>query len=140
MSTQLISKINLKSTLDIHKYLQLENKCYSLLSNDEIRFVGIINNMGNLIAGGISNDIDFLETNGEKRKLYMQIALEFSMRQDFDDTLGKINYIATNRNNVLMITVPIQHNHILLISAEPTLIVEQIISKICSLEFFQSDA
>jgi len=139
MSTPLISKTYSKSTLDIHKYLKLENKCYSLLSNDEIRFVGIINNMGNLIAGGISNDIDFLETSDEKRKFYMQMALEFSMRKDFDDTLGKINYISTNRDNVLMITVPIHHNHILLISAESTSVVEQIISKIRSLEFFQSD-
>jgi hypothetical protein len=139
MSTELISKMDLKSTLDIHKYLQLENKCHSLLNNDEIRFVGIINNMGNLIAGGIRNDIDFLETDEEKRKLYMQIVLEISMRKDFDDTLGKINYITTNRDNVLMITVPIHHNHIMLISAESASNVEQIISKVYSLGFFESD-
>ena len=139
MLTQLISKMDLKSTLDIHKYLQLENKCHSLLNDDEIRFVGIIDNMGNLIAGGMSNDIDFLETDDEKRKLYMQMALEFAMRKDFDDSLGKINHIVTNRNNVLMITVPIHHNHIMLISAESTAVAEQIISKIHSLGFFQSD-
>jgi len=138
MSNQLISKMNLKSTLDIHEYLHLENKCYSLLRNDEIRFVGIIDNMGNLIAGGISEDIDYLETDEERRKLYMQIALEISMRKDFDDTLGKINYVTTNRDNILMIIVPM-HSYAVLISAKPTSITEQIISKVNSLGLFQSE-
>lgn len=129
MSNQLISKMNLKSTLDIHKYLQLENKCYSLLSDNEIRFVGIIDNMGNLIAGGISKNVDYLETDEERRKLYMQIALETSMRKDFDNTLGKINYVATNRDNILMIIVPM-NSYAVLISAKPTSITEQIISKV----------
>ncbi|MGY5143144.1 MAG: DUF6659 family protein [Candidatus Nitrosopumilus sp. bin_32a] len=137
MSNQLISKMNLKSTLDIHKYLRLENKCYSLLNDKEIRFVGIINNMGNLIAGGISKNVDYLETDDERRKLYMQIALETSMRRDFDDTLGKINYVTTNRDNILMIIVPM-NGYIVLISAKPTSIAEQIISKVHSLGFFQS--
>jgi len=127
--------MNLKSTLDIHEYLHLENKCYSLLRNDEIRFVGIIDNMGNLIAGGISEDIDYLETDEERRKLYMQIALEISMRKDFDDTLGKINYVTTNRDNILMIIVPM-NSYAVLISAKPTSITEQIISKVNSLGFF----
>lgn len=121
--------MNLKSTLDIHKYLQLENKCYSLLSDNEIRFVGIIDNMGNLIAGGISKNVDYLETDEERRKLYMQIALETSMRKDFDNTLGKINYVATNRDNILMIIVPM-NSYAVLISAKPTSITEQIISKV----------
>jgi len=135
MSNQLLSKRNLKSTLDIHKYLQLENKCYSLLGNDEIRFVGIIDNMGNLVAGGISEDIDYLETNEERRKLYMQIALEISMRKDFDDTLGKINYVTTNRDNILMIAIPMG-SYVVLISAKPTSITEQIVSKVYTLGFF----
>jgi len=138
MSNQLISKMNLKSTLDIHEYLQLENKCYSLLSDEEIRFVGIIDSMGNLIAGGISKGVDYLETDEERRKLYMQIALETSMRKDFDDTLGKINYVTTNRDNILMIIVPM-HSYAVLISAKPTSITEQIISKVNSLGLFQSE-
>ena len=138
MLKQLTFKADLKSTSNVNKYLQLENKCRKLLSNDEIRFVGVINRMGNLIAGGISDGIDLLETDEKRRKLYIQIALEISMRKDFDDTLGKINYVATNRDNVLMITVPM-NNHVMLISAKSTSIAEQIISKIHSMGFFQSN-
>ena len=138
MLKQLTFKANLKSTSNVNKYLQLENKWRKLLSNDEIRFVGIINRMGNLIAGGISDGVDLIETDESRRKLYLQIALEISMRKDFDDTLGKINYVVTNRDNVLMIVMPMS-NHVLLISAKSTSIVEQIISKVHSMGFFQSN-
>ncbi|PBO84894.1 MAG: hypothetical protein COA77_07335 [Thaumarchaeota archaeon] len=138
MQKQLTFKINLKSTLDVNVYLQLENKCQKLFSNDEIRFVGVINNMGNLIAGGFSKCVDLIETDEERRKLYMQMTLEISMRKDFDDTLGTINYITTNRSNVLMITIPL-HDHVILISAKHTSTVEQIGSDVCALKFFESE-
>jgi len=69
----------------------------------------------------------------------MQMALEIAMRKDFDDTLGKINYIATNRRNVVMISIPM-NNHVVLISAKPTTTPEQIIKKAYALGFFQSEA
>jgi len=138
MIKQLIFKGDPKSPLDVDKYLQLENKCDNLLKNDEIKFVGMINHMGNLIAGGFSEGVDLLETDEKRRKLYMQTALEISMREDFNDTLGKINYIATNRDNVLMITIPM-NNHVVLISAKPTSKAEQIITKAHALGFFQSE-
>lgn len=138
MIKQLIFNGDPKSPLDVDKYLQLENKCHSLLKNDEIRFVGIINRMGNLISGGFSEGLDLLETDEKRRKFYMQTALEISLRKDFNDTLGKINYITTNRDNVLVITIPMI-NHVVLISAKPTSKAEQIITKAYALGFFRSE-
>ena len=69
----------------------------------------------------------------------MQMTLEISMRKDFDNTLGEINYVSTNRKNVLMITVPI-NNHVLLISAKPTAVVQEIIVKARISGFFKSEA
>ena len=70
--------------------------------------------------------------------LYIQMALEIAMRKEFDDTLGKINYIATNRNKVLMITIPMD-DHVILISAEPTYTADQIIAKAQDLELFHPE-
>ena len=126
-------------TLGVNKHSQLENKCRELFRDDKIRFVGIINNMGKLIAGGFNKGIISMETEEQKRMLYMQMVLEIAMRKDFDDTLGKVNYIATNRNNVLMMSIPM-NNHVVLISAEPTTTAEQIIKKAHAHEFFQSEA
>ena len=126
-------------TLEVNKHSQLENKCRELFRDDRIRFVGVINNMGKLIAGGFNKGIVSMETEEQRRMLYMQMALEIAMRKDFDDTLGKINYIATNRRNVVMISIPM-NNHVVLISAEPTATAEQIIKKAYAHEFFQSEA
>ena len=139
MLKQLTFKGDLKSRLDDNKYLHLENKCNEFLRDDEIRFVGVVNNMGNLIAGGLSNRVDWIETDEKRRMLYMQMALEISMRKEFDNTLGEINYVSTNRKNIMMITIPL-NNHILLISAKRTAFVEEIIAKAHVLGFFKSEA
>jgi len=139
MLKQLTFKGDVKSKLNDNKYHCLDNKCNELLRYSEIRFVGIINNMGNLIAGGLSNGVDWIETDEKRRMLYMQMTLEILMRKDFDNTLGETNYVSTNRKNVLMITVPM-NNHVLLISAKPTAVVEEIIAKIHLLGFFKSEA
>ena len=48
----------------------------------------------------------------------MQMCLEWSMRKEFDDTLGPIKWIASRRENVVMVSIPISEN-LLLISTEP---------------------
>ena len=139
MLKQLSFKGDLPPSLEFYKFPQLENKCQKLLKGDMIRFVGVINNMGNLIAGGLTKGMDWIETDEQRRMLYMQMALEISMRKDFDNSLGKINYVTTLRGNVLMITIPM-NNHVILISAKPKAIVEQIITEVNALGFFQSEA
>jgi len=139
MLKQLTFKGDVKSRLSNNEYFNLENKCSEFLRSDKIRFVGVINRMGNLIAGGFSNNVDWIETDEKRRTLYMQVALEIAMRIDFDSTLGKINYVTTNRDNVLMITIPM-NNHVLLISAKPTAVVKEIIAKTHVLGLFKSEA
>ena len=138
MLKQLILKDDLKSTLDVNKYLQLENKCQEILKDDTIGFIGIINNMGKFIAGGYDKDPGSFETDEKRNMLYMQMVLEISMRKEFDDTLGKINYVATNRDKVLMISIPM-NDHVVLISAKSVVAAEKIITKTQVQELFQSE-
>jgi len=135
MLKQLISKTDSKTTSDII-HSQLKNKCFRLLRYDEIQFVGIINNMGNLSCGGFCKGKDLIETDEQKRKLYMQTALEISMHGDFHDVFGKTNYVTVNTDDVLRIIVPI-NKYVVLIFAKPTSIVEEIISKVNTLRFFK---
>lgn len=103
-------------------------KCKELLNDDQIRFAGIINKLGNLIAGGFKDGIRPFMPEEHLRMMYMQMVLEISMRKDFDASLGEINYITALRNKALMISLPI-NDHLLLISAEPTAITERLITK-----------
>lgn len=52
------------------------------------------------------------------RMTYMQMQLDFKMRQELDDVLGPIDYIASRRTKQLVISVPIGDN-LVLITAEP---------------------
>ena len=107
---------------------KLEKICKDFLNDDQIRFAGVINGMGNLVAGGFRKGIDPIENDEKRRTLYMQMVLEISMRKEFDSTLGPINYIATSRGNTMMITIPV-NNRVILISAEPTIVVEKLVTK-----------
>ena len=103
-------------------------KCSELLANKQIRFVGIINKFGNLIAGGFKEGVTPCVSVENLRLMYMQMVLEISMRKEFDSSLGNINYIASRRDKALMVSIPMD-DHLLLISASPMYITEKLVTK-----------
>jgi hypothetical protein len=112
----------------------LENLCTKLSNEPKIRFCGVINSMGKIVAGGFKDDIKPLDSEDQRRMLYMQSTLELSMKGEFDENLGIINYITTYRDNVVLINMPMKrYNHLVLISAERNANVEQIVKNTISL-------
>ncbi len=81
----------------------------------EIRFVGVIDRMGTLIAGGMKEGIESLEKEEESLKLYLGYAFNNAMRQDFDPTFGKVLYTVSEREKLKLATFPFDEN-ILLVS------------------------
>lgn len=111
------------------EYLVFQDKCKNLLELPKIRFAGLINHMGKLVAGGFKGGIEPLENDAERQKMYMELALRVSMRKDFDYSLGPVKYSASRRANVVMMSFPLG-NKVLLISAEPDIDVDQTAKKI----------
>ncbi len=103
-----------------------EKNCQELLKFKEIRFVGIINRLGNLVAGGFKENVEPFENEEKRRMMYMQMILEVSMRKDFDSSLGEIGYIASKRKNTLMVSIPIK-DQLILVSAIPSASPEEIV-------------
>lgn len=106
------------SALTPEKIREFENACQMLLQEDNVRFVGVVNPLGNLVAGGFKKGITPLLDSQNLKMVFMQMQLDFNMRQDFDELLGPIDYIASRRKNQLIISVPIGEN-LVLITAEP---------------------
>ncbi|MDH3277118.1 MAG: hypothetical protein OEL77_03690 [Nitrosopumilus sp.] len=104
--------------LSVDEIKKLDEACKKLLEEENIRHVGVINQLGNLIAGGFRKNQPSLLSDDKVRMVYMQMQLDYQMRQDLNDVLGPIDYIASRRKNQLIITVPIGKN-LVLISAEP---------------------
>ncbi|CAE6498027.1 conserved hypothetical protein [Candidatus Nitrosotenuis uzonensis] len=110
-----------------------EEKCSLLLEQDEIRFAGIINEDGKLVSGGFKKDIRPLEEDESRLNSFMEFASMISLRKEFDKTLGPINYLAARRDKIVLISFPFPvSKFILLISAEPTVDIESLATKVVS--------
>lgn len=114
--------------LQIEDIKRLEKACKVLSNEDKVRHVGVINELGRLVAGGFRKGISPLLSDDKIRMVYMQMQLDFNMRQEFDDVLGPIDYIASRRQKQLIISVPIGEN-LVLIAAEPDADDKKIIKK-----------
>ena len=102
--------------------------CNQMSQIKGIRFAAIINNKGRKIAGGFSSNVTPLENDKQKMEmLFMEIALDLSMRKEFNDTLGNISAIVSYRNKTNIITIPHEDN-LMLISSEPELDPNRVIS------------
>jgi len=99
----------------VEKY---QKQCKKLLSEPEIRFAGIISEMGKLIAGGFKKGIIPLEDDPGRQKLYMEVALRVATRREFDSSMGRVKYSASRREKVVVLSFPLK-NCILLVVAEP---------------------
>ena len=112
--------------------LQLyDAKCKTLLQEPEIRFAGIINKEGSLVLGGFKEGIVPYENDETKLQAFYNFVSKASIRKEFDESLGPINYIAARRDKAVLVSFPFPISKIaLLISAEPNLNIENLAKKV----------
>lgn len=114
--------------LTVDEIKKLNGSCEELLKEENIVHVGVINPLGHLIAGGFKKGVEPLLDDVKVRMVYMQMQLDFKMRQELDDVLGPIDYIASRRTRQLIITVPLG-DLLVLIAAAPDADDKKIIKK-----------
>ena len=121
-------------TEEVSEHRIYEVRCKDAMEEEGIRFAGIINEQGKLLAGGFKPGISPLEKNEEKFKRFMDRVIGISLRSAHENTLGKLNYVACRRNKVVLLSFPFPiSRHLLLISAEPTVNIEKLAEKVCSI-------
>ncbi len=126
----LFSNENIVSQVEkSNEYYTYEEKCQSLLKEPEIRFAGLINHMGHLVAGGMKQGMTPLEDEADMRKLYMELILRVSTRKEFDYSLGPVDYSASRREKAVVLSFPIG-NKVILVSADTTVNIDDTAKKI----------
>lgn len=112
--------------------LKLYNeKCSQLLKESEIRFAGIVDKAGTLIAGGFKEGLVPYEGDETRLHSFFEFVSKASIRKDFDQSLGPINYIAARRDKAVLVSFPFPITQILLlISAEPSANIESLAKKV----------
>lgn len=92
--------------------------CKKVMALDpKIRFAGLINEKGRLVAGGMKEGLKSLEDTKDDEMLYMELVLRAKMRREFDRVLGSVQFAMSYREKVVIMSFPLK-DHVLLLSAE----------------------
>ena len=98
--------------MDYEKLCELAKK-----ADSNVRFAGIINSRGRLIAGGMIPSKKRLGDRKRDEMLYMELALRVKMRSEFDDDLGKVKFAMSFREKIIVMSFPMK-NDVLMVSLE----------------------
>ena len=127
-----------------HNSETFEPRCKEVQYHGGVRFAAIIDKDGNKIAGGFTEGVSPYEGDENNLHDFYKFAVDISLRTDhLSDSLGHLNYIASRRDKVILISFPYPiSSNILLISAEPGLDIENLaldVVKIFSSESLSAD-
>ena len=85
--------------------------------DSKIRFAGIINSKGRLVAGGMAPSKKRLGDRKRDEMLYMELALRVKMRREFDDDLGQVKFSMSFREKLIVMSFPMEDD-VLMVSME----------------------
>jgi hypothetical protein len=93
--------------------------CDKIMKLDRnIRFVGIVNNRGEVIEGGFKQGIEPLLNGTDEQQMYIHSLSNLTMLQSYSDRLGMVRYSLTEHEKVTLMTFPLRDG-ILCLSAMP---------------------
>ena len=97
--------------------------------DSKIRFAGVINSKGRLVAGGMVSSKKRLGDRKDDEMLYMELALRVKMRSEFDDDLGKVKFSLSFREKLIVMSFPMK-NDVLFVSMDKKMSFDKIPFKI----------
>ena len=100
----------------IYNYSEICDFIKSL--DPKIRFAGVINDRGRLVAGGMKENVEPLENQKDDEMIFMELALRVKMRKEFDKQLGPVNFAMASRQRALAMSF-ILNEDILYVVCEP---------------------
>ena len=103
--------------------------CKSILDLDsKVRFAGICDESGEIKHGGQKEGVENILSNEETRKSNLQALEGWGFRKSLSPKTGKGKYAMAEYEKIKRITIPLDDDHLLLITTEVTADHAQIIS------------
>jgi len=100
--------------IDINDY---EQKCQKILEEDEIRFAGLLDESGTVLAGGYKSEIISKLSEEDHQSICEEIASRVEKRKKHDSQLGRVKYSASRREDVVIMSFPV-YDKVIMIVAE----------------------
>jgi hypothetical protein len=104
---------------------EIKNKITNILLEPEIRFCGLIDSSGQLIAGDMKSGIIPFETDARRKQMFQELAHRVANRTGFDANLGRVKYSSSRREKVVMMSFPLG-TYIVLVIAEPSVNIDRL--------------
>jgi hypothetical protein len=106
------------------------NLCDRIIKIDrKIRFVGIVNDKGEVIEGGFQQGIEPLLNETDEQQMYIQSLSNLTTLESYNDRLGRVRYSLTEHERVTLMTFPLD-NGILCLSLTPRANINKIRDKV----------
>ena len=113
--------------------MESDELCTKIAKIDpKIRFSGLINHRGRLIAGGMVTKVQSLEDEKKDEMLYMELALRVKMRQEFDADFGHLHFSLSYLEKLIVMSFPMGKD-VLLVSMDKRKSFDEIPFKIVKL-------
>ena len=89
-----------------------------ILQDPEIRFCGLIDPKGELVAGGFDSKAVPMLNVAQRRQMFQELAHRVANRQGLDASLGRVKYSSSRRENAVMMSFPFG-THVVLVITSP---------------------
>ncbi len=113
-------KINIK---------EYEKRCQDILEDDEVRFAGLLDEFGKLLAGGYKQNINPRLTEEQHDSVCKELASRVAKRKKYDTELGRVKYSASRREHVVIMSFPI-YEKVIIVVAEPHVNIDRLAFRI----------
>ena len=101
-----------------------EQICRDILKEDTVRFAGLVEESGKLIAGGLKPGITMKLSQEQLDDVLREVAARVKTRKKHDRELGRVKYSASRREDVVIMSYPINENALVVV-AEPNINIDR---------------
>ncbi|MCE9617866.1 MAG: hypothetical protein K8Q88_05850 [Nitrosarchaeum sp.] len=108
---------------------EYEKRCQDILEDDEVRFAGLLDEFGKLLAGGYKQNINPRLTEEQHDSVRKELASRVAKRKKYDIELGHVKYSASRREHVVIMSFPI-YEKVIMIVAEPHVNIDRLAFRI----------
>ena len=99
--------------------MDYDNLCRSILQMDsKVRFAGICDETGEIKYGGQREGVENILSSDETRKSNLQALARWGLRNSLSPKIGRGKYAMAEYERIKRITIPLDDDHLLLITTE----------------------
>ena len=99
--------------IDVADY---DKKCQKILEEPEIRFAALLDDSGNILAGGFKQGMTPRLSEDRFEMVRKELASRVAKRKKDDQQLGHVKYSASRREHVVIMSFPIFHNVVMIVA------------------------